>query len=196
VDKPAPEGWPEVDFEGLRAVNLDIAAWLTCAGTNVNYPVAHGQDNEYYLTHMFNFARNGAGTLFVDYRNSPGFTDRHTIIYGHNMNNHSMFWTITQYKNQRYYDAHPVFMLVTPEGDYEIQLISGRIVVAGDNAWRLAFESDEDYLAWLQNSQALSTFYSPVPVSAEDRVVTLATCTYEYNDARYVLTGKLVPAQK
>jgi sortase B len=194
VDQPAPAYWPVVDFAGLQSVNQDITAWLACAGTNVNYPVARGQDNEYYLKHMFNHARNGAGTLFMDYRNAPDFTDRHTIIYGHNMNNHSMFWTITQYKSQSYYNAHPVFMLVTPEGNYEIQLFAGYIVGTGDDAWRLEFVSDEDYYSWIESSWARSTFSANIPLSAEDRVVTLATCTYEYTDARYVLVGKLVPA--
>jgi sortase B len=193
IDEPAPDYWPVVDFEGLRGINSGSAAWLLCPGTNVNYPVVQGQDNDYYLTHMFDHTRNSAGSLFIDYKNSAGFTDRNTIIYGHHMRNHSMFWTLTQYKSQWFYNSHPAFRLLTPEGNYEIQLFAGYVANVNDDAWRTYFTSDEDFLAWLSRSWERSTFAADVPLTAEDRIVTLSTCTYDFKDARYVLLGKLVP---
>jgi sortase B len=193
VDNPTPDYWPEVDFEGLRGVNPDFAAWLLCVGTNVNYPVVHGADNTYYLTHLFDYRQNGSGSLFIDYRNSPGFADRNTIIYGHNMRNHSMFWTLTRYRDPAFYRAHPTFRLLTSEGNYEIQLFAGYVASTENNAWRVHFSSDDDFLEWVGARKGYSAFASDVSVEAGDRVVTLSTCAYDFNDARYVLFGKLVP---
>ncbi|MDR1589134.1 MAG: class B sortase [Oscillospiraceae bacterium] len=193
VDNPAPDYWPEVDFEGLSGVNSDFAAWLLCTGTNVNYPVVHGADNTYYLTHLFDHRQNGAGTLFVDYRNKRGFSDRNTIIYGHNMRNHSMFWTLSLYRNQSFYNAHPAFRLLTTDGNYEIRLFAGYVAATSNEAWRVYFSSDDDFLEWIASLKAGSAFSADVPVGADDRVVTLSTCVYDFNDARYVLFGKLVP---
>jgi sortase B len=193
MHEPAPDYWPQVDFDGLRSVNPDFVAWLLCPGTNVNHPVVQGQDNDYYLTHMFNGTRNSAGSLFLDYRNSAGFADRNTIIYGHHMRNRNMFWTLTQYKSQSFYNAHPAFRLLTPDGNYEIQLFAGYVASENDDAWRTYFVSDEDFLAWLSRSWERSTFSADVPLDAGDRIVTLSTCTYDFKDARYVLLGKLVP---
>ena len=67
-----------VDFEVLQTENKDIIAWLHCPDTKINYPVAQSEDNSYW---------NTAGTIFMDYRNSADFSDRHTVIYGHNMKN-------------------------------------------------------------------------------------------------------------
>ncbi|MDR2357418.1 MAG: class B sortase [Oscillospiraceae bacterium] len=191
VDNPAPDYWPEVDFEGLRGVNPDFTAWLLCVGTNVNYPVVHGADNTYYLTHLFDHRQNGSGSLFIDSRNSLGFADRNTIIYGHNMRNHSMFWTLTRYRDQSFFNAHPTFRLLTPDGDYEIQLFAGYVASTSNEAWRIRFSSDDDFLEWISATKGYSAFSSDVSVEAGDRVVTLSTCAYDFDDARYVLFGKL-----
>jgi sortase B len=193
IDEPAPDFWPDVDFDGLRGVNPDFAAWFMCSGTNINYPVVHGTDNVYYLTHMFDNKANAAGALFIDYRNKLGFADCNTIIYGHHMRNHSMFWTLTRYKSQAYYDAHPVMRLLTPEGNFEVQVFSGFVADTFQDAWRIFFVSGDDFLNWIQSLRQRSRFFSDVPIAENDRIITLSTCDYEFNDARYVLYGKLVP---
>ena len=197
VQNYAPDIWPDVDWDGLNSVNSDTAAWLLCVGTNINYPVVYSHDNDEYLTRMFDGNYSKVGSIFVDARNSKGFTDRNTIIYGHNMRNHSMFWTLTQYKSQSFYNSHPTMRLITPEGKYELQLFAG-IVANGSGEdvgtyWRTRFASDEDYTDWLLMLFENSTFKSYVDLTADDRVVMLSTCSYEFSNARYIVIGKLVP---
>ena len=195
VQNYAPDIWPDVDWDGLRGINSDIAAWLLCVGTNINYPVVHSKDNEDYLKTMFDGNSSKVGTLFIDARNKKGFSDRNTIIYGHNMNNHSMFWTLTQYKSQSFYNNHPTMRLITPEGKFELQLFAGIVANAAEVStfWKVRFESDEEYVEWLYSLFEYSTFKSYVDLTADDRVVTLSTCSYEYSNARYIVVGKLVP---
>ena len=105
----------QVDFDALFAKSQDIIGWLYCPDTPINYPVVQAADNEYYLHRLLDDRNNSGGTLFVDYRNSSDLSDWNSIIYGHNMRNDSMFGSLTDYKSQSYFDAHPEIFLLTPE---------------------------------------------------------------------------------
>ena len=97
---------PQVDFDSLRSVNPEIVAWLTIDGTNIDYPVAQHSDNNYYLHHLFTGEWNSSGCLFMDCNNQTDISDRHTIIYGHHMDNGTMFQNLMGYKDQSFYDGH------------------------------------------------------------------------------------------
>ena len=94
----------EVDFEGLRKENSDVAGWIYCPDTVVNYPVMHGEDNDLYLHHLVNRQYNFAGCIFEDCRNTPGQKDPATILYGHHMKDGSMFAMLHKYTDQKYYE--------------------------------------------------------------------------------------------
>lgn len=190
---PEPEGtnWPIVDFEALQAINPDVVAWIFLEGTNIHYPVVQGEDNREYLYRLVDGTANSAGSIFMDYRSQPDFTGRNTVLYGHHMNNKTMFSQITGYKKQAFYDAHPTCLILTPEGNYKLELFAGFVANLNSDAWKLEFASDEEYGAWLAQATARSTFQSKISPTPQDRVVTLSTCSYEYDDARYVLLGIL-----
>lgn len=186
-----PVSWPTVDFEALQEINPDVSAWITIEGTNINYPVVQGPDNSFYLSRLFDGTYNGAGSIFMDYRNRNDFSDRNTVLYGHHMRNQTMFAQITLYKTQSFFDQHPTGILLTPDGNYTIFFFAGYVIDMNSQAWKLQFESDEEFAQWLEDAAARSTFSSNITPTAQDRVVTLSTCTYEYDDARYVLVGVL-----
>ena len=182
--------WPEVDFETLTAQSPQVMCWLFGPGTGVNYPVVQGTDNSYYLNHLYDGTYNSAGSLFLDYRSDLSENGR-WVIYGHYMRNGTMFADLLRYKEQDYYDAHPVFLLVLPEGRYLVEIFSGYVAGVEADAWRLDFAGDEDYSQWLADQKAASCFQSPVTPAPEDQVVTLSTCSYEFSNARFVLQGIL-----
>ena len=107
--------WPEVDFAALREINPDIVAWIYIEGTKINYPIVQGEENSYYLKHLFSGEWNGSGCIFLDFRNDASFADRHSIIYGHHMKNGTMFTDLDKYKKQEFFDEHPVALLITPD---------------------------------------------------------------------------------
>lgn len=183
-----------IDFEALRKVNPDVVGWLLAEGSIIDYPVVRGTDNDYYLTHLFNRQKNKLGALFVDHRNSGDFSDKNTIIYGHNMKDGSMFSSLTQYKAQSYYDNLPTMRLSTPEQEYTIALFAGIVADGSSDFVRFEFKDDADFLAYIGTVKNSSTFKSAVEVAADDHIVTLYTCSYEADNARYALFGKLLPA--
>ena len=195
-ETPAALAWPEVDFAALAAVNPDVTAWLYGPDTGISYPVVQGTDNNYYLDHLLDGTANSAGCLFVDTSCRPDFSGRNTVIYGHRMKNGTMFAALGNYQEQVYYDAHPVFLLVTPEGRYVVELFSGYVADTAESAWMLDFSDEQAYLAWLVEVGEKSAFSSKVSPRAEDRVVTLSTCSYEFENARFVLHGVLRPEEE
>ena len=199
--EPVPEGtetpdlsaWPQVDFEQLSQINPDIVGWLYIEGTNINYPVVKGSDNDYYLRHLFDGTYNSAGCIFLDVGCAPDFSDRHSILYGHHMKDGSMFYDLMGYKDQSFYEEHAVALFVTPTAYYKIRFFSGYVAHATENAWDLRFD-DQDYTVWLDDLQSKSCFESDFSPSSDDRVITLSTCTYEFDSARFVLHGYISEA--
>ncbi len=182
-----------MDFTGLKQINSDAVAWLYAEGTSIDYPVLQTTDNDYYLTHLYNRERNEYGSLFVDYRNQGDFSDRNTVIYGHHMRNGTMFGSLEGYRSQDFYEAAPMMQLYTPEGDYRIELICGTEESGDEEFVAFNFGSDSDFLAYVDGFRQHSTFLSDVELKPGDRIVSLCTCTYTFENARYVLIGKLVP---
>lgn len=182
----------EVDFEALWETNEDVVGWIYCEDTPINFPVVQAEDNDYYLRRLIDGTWNSSGTLFADYRNTDDFSDSNTIIYGHNMKNKGMFGTLPNNKEQSYYDEHPLMWLLTPDGNYKVELIAGYVTSSTSEIYSFG-QTEEEVLALAEKSIEKSTFTSDFQSSKGDRFVTLSTCSYEYDNARYVLIGRLIP---
>lgn len=184
-----------VDFEKLLATNSDVCGWIYSADTVINYPIAQGEDNNEYLHHLLDGTYNSSGTLFLDCECAPEFAGANTIIYGHNMKDGSMFNSLTSYKEQSYYDEHPVMYINTPTQDYKLEIFSAYICNYDSDTYTLTFASESEYGDYLEKMKSQSDFTSDVEVTTNDRIVTLSTCTYEYDNARFVVQAKLVPLE-
>ena len=182
----------EVDFEVLWETNEDVVGWIYCEDTPINFPIVQAEDNDYYLSRLIDGTWNSSGTLFADYRNAADFSDSNTIIYGHNMKNKGMFGTLPNYKEQSYYDEHPLMWLLTPDGNYKVELIAGYVTSSTSEIYSIG-KTEEEVLILAEQSIEKSTFASDFQVSQGDQFVTLSTCSYEYDNARYVLIGRLIP---
>lgn len=183
----------QVDFDALLADAPDTVGWLYTLDEEVNLPVVQGTDNQYYLRRLPNGEYSFGGSLFLDYLAASDFSDSISFIYGHNMRNGSMLQPITAYQKQAYYDAYPVMYLLTPEQNYKLEVFSGYVTDVESEAYTFQFASDEEKEGYIQMVQSMSDFTSTVEVTAEDKILCLSTCTYEYEDARYVVFSKLTP---
>ena len=180
--------WPSVDFQRLAQINPDIVGWVYIEGTSISYPIVQGQNNKFYLDHLFDGSYNRAGCIFLDAECTPDFSDRHSVIYGHNMKDQAMFAGLMAYKDQRFYDEHPVALVLTPECNYKIRLFSGYVAAGSESAWKRKFPGDS-FLPWLEEISGKSCFTAGSLPGTEDRIVTFSTCTYEYDQARFVIHG-------
>lgn len=181
--------FPSVNFQALRDINSDIVGWIIFEGSAINYPIVQGEDNSYYLKHLFTGEYSVAGCLFLDCNNAMDFSDRNSVVYGHHMRDETMFTSIADYKKQDYYDSHPQAILLTPTKNYRIELFAGFVANVNDDAWKTEFESDVEFWDWLKDLQKRSCFTSTVVPLLSDRIVTFSTCSYEFENARFVLYG-------
>ncbi len=185
-------GAPNVDFAALSRINPDIVGWLYCEGTQINYPVVQGSDDEYYLDHLFDGTQNVNGCLFLDSRVDASFSSVHSIIYGHHMRSGAMFAALDGYKRQSFYDAHRAMLLITPDATYDVQLFAAYVADPSEDAWEVSFANDGEIQTWIDAAIAQSTFTSDVKPTPGDRLLTLSTCSYEFGDARFVVVGVMV----
>lgn len=190
-----PNAWDwDIDFDALQAINPDIAAWLHQEDSPINYPVVRGEDNDKYLHTLYDGTWNGGGTLFIDCRNERDFSDFNTIIYGHHMRDGSMFHCLRGYtKEDGYYEGHKTFDLVTPDGKYILEVFSAYIVPSDDEIYSLNFDDDDEKQELIDTAFAKSQIDTGVCVSIDDHIVTLSTCAYDFEDARYVVLCKMLP---
>ncbi len=183
--------YPEVDFAGLKSVNSDVIGWIYVPDTEINYPIVHTSDNDYYLDHLVDRTQNPAGAIFLDTRNPSDFSDLHSIIYGHHMKNGSMFAALKGYKKQDFFDGHKTGYLITQDAAYSIDFFAGHVANVEENAWQLDFDDAADFDNWIKSLKEVSAFKSDIEPQYGDRIFTLSTCSYEFDDARFVLSGKL-----
>lgn len=188
VEEEKPQA-PQVDWAGLQAINQDIIAWIQIEGTDISYPVVKGADNSYYLKHTFEGKSNIAGAIFIDAANSSDFEDCNTIVYGHNMKNGSMFGTLRKH----FKDADSVpgkyIWICTPQKNYRYEIFSSHVVDAAGEVYTLFAEADDTFAGYLERMAKQSLVSFDVPVSKEDKIITLSTCTG--NDAtRFVVQAR------
>lgn len=189
-----------VDWKALKKVNPDVQGWLYQKDTVINYPVVQGTDNDTYLHTRFDKQWSGGGTLFVDYRMEKDFRGFNSIIYGHHMKDGSMFRSIRGYtKEEGYYDKHKTLELATPHGNYHLVVFSAFITKATDeDTYKMTYDEAEKQ-AYIDRAWELSELpitKDSVDVTKSDRLVTLSTCAYDYEEARYIVMCKMVPWTK
>ncbi|MDO4990556.1 MAG: class B sortase [Eubacteriales bacterium] len=183
-----------VDFEKLLEINQDIIGWIYCEGSVINYPVVHCGNNDYYLEHNIKHESDPCGTIFADRSNHKGIVDSNIILYGHHMQNMSMFATLKYWREQAYYDEHPVMWLLTPEGDYRVELFSCYETSATGDSYTIFYGPRPEFDAYLDTVAKKSDFIPhDVELDGQAHYLLLSTCAYSFENARTVLHGKLVP---
>lgn len=181
-----------IDWEYLYSVNADTMGWIKLEDSVVDYPIVYATDNEYYLNHTMSGEYNILGTIFVDYTNQRDLQDRVTVLYGHHCWNGMMFTDIGKYKDQSYYDGHKIISLEMPNASYELHPIAGYTTTAYSDYIRTTFDSDEDFMSYVNDFVSKSQFTAEDTATASDKLILLSTCSNDLQDGRFALLCKLV----
>ena len=184
---PYAQALKDMDFSALRQQNPDVLGWILIPGTRVSYPVVQGTDNSYYLDHTWRGGKNSVGAIFMDYRNSGDLSDFNTIIYGHRMNNRSMFGTLSQYKSRSYWQAHPYVYLTDDSGTHRYEIFAAGEVSVDSDVYRLGLRSSSGRQSFLDSCLSLSALNTGATPHVYDKVLTLSTCTGNGHATRWVV---------
>ena len=176
-----------IDWKKLKALNPDITAWIDIPGTKISYPVLQGKDNNEYLRQDIYRKYSKSGSIFIDSRNTKPFEDFNTIIYGHNLQSHSiMFSNLRKYNKVSFAEKHPIVYIYLPdETCLEYKIISFHIVKADDSDIYCTDVSDTaSFLRAVNKNNRLNPDIDENKIKS---VITLSTCTNADQNERFVL---------
>ena len=188
---PYADALRAMDFSALREVNPDVLGWILIPGTGVSYPLLQGSDNDYYLRRTWRKWSSAVGSIYLEAKNSGDLTDFNTVIYGHNMNNGSMFGSLKKYKDQSYLEKHPYIYLTTDAGSARYEVFAAYEVSTEGESYRLGFADDAARQVFLDTCLAQSVVDSGVMPQVTDRIITLSTCTGRGHETRWVVQARL-----
>ena len=188
----------EVDFSKLLKINDDIIGWIYMEDTVVNYPLLQGENNLYYLDKTMYKKYLASGSIYLDCDNEPDFSDAHSIIFGHNMKNHTMFGDLSDLRDEDYLKEHPYVDLILTDGTWmRYEICSMYRAHVEDGTFRAPLNKAKNFKPFMElitekNMHAESELDLPV-VQEEDKVLTLSTCTEDSADLeRFVVHAVLV----
>ena len=204
-----------VSFEDLQKINPDVLAWLTIYGTNIDYPVLYSdQDNNYYLNHNAMNEWESSGSIFLDFRNKPDFTDFNNVIHGHHMAQHKMFGDLDLFAKEEYFQKHEYGNFYFNEKNYGVQIIA-TVLTDGYDAkiYNTNLRTKEEKLEFLdyiygkailirgvdlsnkdKETQERNRLQAQVtsPITPNDTLLTFSTCNLEETNGRYIVVAKLL----
>lgn len=175
--------------EELKSINSDYKMWIQIENTNINYPVVQGSDNDYYLKHNFRKESNISGTVFVESANDID-NDKNIILYGHNMRNGTMFNNITNYKEESFFNEDNKISIIMNNTLYEYEVFSVYVKNVSEVNLAIGFASEDEFINYAYNEAEESLYKKDVDFSAEDNLITLVTCSYEFTDARTIVVAR------
>lgn len=175
-----------IDWDAFAGT--EIVAWFQM--DDISYPVMQHSDNDYYLHRLPDGTYNGGGSLFLLSYNNPLFTDSSSFIYGHNMNNGSMFGKLKHYTGAESQDH--IFYIYLPDGTrHAYQFFSVATVLQESKTYTWSFADDESFLNWQQWMLDESMIGTSLEKSVDAKFVTLSTCNgYAGTNHRLVVCGQ------
>lgn len=182
-----------VDFEKLKEKNSDIVAWLKVNGTNIETTVVKTTDNDYYLTHNFYKEYNAAGWIFADYKDKVDGTDKNLVIYGHNMQDDSMFGSLKWVINEDWYnnEDNKYITLITENETQIYEVFSVYQIENEDYYIKTNFNIEKEFSEFIETIAKRSKKDFNVDVNKADNILTLSTCANN-NKYRVVLHAKKI----
>ena len=177
--------------EQVRELNQsydDSIGWIYIPDTNINYPIMQSSDNEYYLRRAYDGSYLYSGSVFLDWRCNSDFSGDVNMLYGHNMQNGSMFADVLNFVNEDYFDSHKYGWLTTEDSVYRIEFFSVSQPQSYSGVYNVQRAGDK----WLRKLKSCSLIFKNPQVSEDDSMISLSTCTNSEGSSRTVLTGKLV----
>ena len=178
-------------LEDVREVCSNAVGWLYVPDTGLDYPIAQGDDNSFYLSHGLDGESDPFGLPVLDYRCAGDFSGYNSVIYAHNYENMAMFAPVGLFRENSYMDSHPRGCIITDRGREEIEFFAYLTVPADSPVYNTVFITDKDRREYAELLLHTAAYHSDITAEelSQKRLVLLSTCTFEYDEARGVLAG-------
>ncbi len=188
---------PSVDIISLRSANPDIDAWINVPGTVIDYPIAqHPTDDTYYLSHGPEGLKSSHGCPFIETCDDGTFQEFNTVVYGHNMNDGSMFAGLHKFEDSKFLKEHREITVTTADHVFTYRIFAA---VMYSDAYIPYFFDDKikaDRTAFIKSLQtdivkSRSIVLNDEKVTEADTIITLSTCDKKLRNKRFLVVGVL-----
>lgn len=200
--EPTPEPSPEpspvpqaIDFDALKAENEEIFSWIQVDGTKIDYPVlCRPDDDAYYHTHNVQHEKVTAGAIYIQASvNAMDWSDFHTVVYGHNMRNGSMFANLHKFEDEDFFNEHDSVVIYTPTRRLTYRIFAAYKRDDIHLMKKFDYTTNDGRLAFFDDIFShKGNFRTDVPLATDSRIITLSTCVGGENDKRYVVQAVLI----
>ena len=176
----------KIDFSELIKTNEDICGWISIPSIDISYPVLQGENNDTYLRHLPDGKYNIAGSIFVDERCKNDFTSPVTIIYGHYMNNGTMFGRLNRFLDSSFMRANDTFEIYTDNEIITAHIITCFETKNSSPIYKLPDGELNEYISCLteESNADFSEFDSE-----KMNLIILSTCSHSFKSARTVVVA-------
>ena len=179
----------QVNLKELKEEYPEVVGWIYFENENISYPIMYSGDNDKYLKTTYTGEKAKAGAIFIDGESTPDFTDPHSLIYGHNMRDLSMFGRLRYYTNTPgYYEDHQYFQIFTEDKVYRYQIFAYEEVADNHDVFWVYGKEPTGYYKMLKEIESGSYCNSGITTNESDHVITLATCTNK-DDRRLIVSA-------
>lgn len=171
----------------LLSMNTDCFGWIRISGTNISYPVMHTPDNpQEYLHKNFYGEYSQSGVPFLDSRCNSDSTN--LIMYGHNMNNGTMFADLCNYTDYSYFTQHPTVVLETEKGTSAYTVFAVMEVKSDDSWYRfITADTKREYDSKIKYAKTHSMYDTGITPEYDKQILTLSTCYGGNSDNRILV---------
>lgn len=191
-----------LDFQDLQEnTNPDIYAWITIPETMVDYPILqHPTDNRYYLDYNIDGSKGFPGCIYSESYTSKDFSDRMTVLYGHNMKNHKMFSDLHKFEDASFFKENKYIYIYTENDIFVYRIFAAHQFSSVHLLLDIDLSEDRIFLDFLQgildSREMVSNVDADTVFTAEDKIITLSTCVRGVSNKRYLVQGVLLNASE
>ena len=187
-----------LQVQSLQEKNQDIVGCLEIEDTTINYPVLQGTDNEYYMTHNYKKEKTRNGSIFLSKDYDWNIPSSNLLIYGHNLQNGTMFQELLKYEDESFYNEHPTISFTTGDEEAEYEIIAvfkSRVYYKSEkNVFRYYYfvnaQSEDEYNEFIRSAKKESLYEIDATAEYGDQLITLSTCSYHVKDGRFAVVGR------
>lgn len=184
-------------YAAVYEQNSDFIGWISIEDTKINYPVMQTPGNkDFYLKRAFDKSYSEYGVPYMQENCKLGLSDN-CVIYGHHMQDGSMFADLCKFESEDFYKEHKIihFDTLAGFGEYEIVCVFKTAAYSADGFKYYHFVDAADaaeFNSFLSSCQSLALYDTGVSAEYGDKLITLSTCEYSRSNGRMVIVAKLV----
>lgn len=187
-----PDSDDNLTFKELKERNPDVIGWIDVYGTNIDYPIVQGKDNDEYLNKTVLGKFSTTGSIFLDASNKKDFTDYQNILYGHYMAERKMFGDMELFKEKSFFDSHKYGVIHRlGEKSRGIEFFAFLKTVGTDKEILSVAKKNQEKTDLIDYIYKMSDYSRKLDFGENENLVVLDTCNLSVTNGRYILIGRL-----